>query len=192
MTSIKYFINYHSLKSSCLKCHLYIVAIVHTFQDVLVTINFLGDSEFFSLTYAHDKAKNIFLYFFTKLKTDHLSYSTYKHDTIDIANPRSMQGEPHKSADSRKSEVQFLMGIQNFFFVPCSWKDEKHLSLFLYQAQNLLSHLFNYLSFCNNLFQLSSAAHKWWSWWTRNNKLGSCFVSASWLDYLLPLCMEGC
>ena len=192
MTSIKYFINYHSLKSSCLKCHLYIVAIVHTFQDVLVTINFLGDSEFFSLTYAHDKAKNIFLYFFTKLKTDHLSYSTYKHDTIDIANPRSMQGEPHKSADSRKSEVQFLMGIQNFFFVPCSWKDEKHLSLFLYQAQNLLSHLFNYLSFCNNLFQLSSSAHKWWSWWTRNNKLGSCFVSASWLDYLLPLCMEGC
>ena len=192
MTSIKYFINYHSLKSSCLKCHLYIVAIVHTFQDVLVTINFLGDSEFFSLTYAHDKAKNIFLYFFTKLKTDHLSYSTYKHDTIDIADPRSMQGEPHKSADSRKSEVQFLMGIQNFFFVPCSWKDEKHLSLFLYQAQNLLSHLFNYLSFCNNLFQLSSSAHKWWSWWTRNNKLGSCFVSASWLDYLLPLCMEGC
>ena len=192
MTSIKYFINYHSLKSSCLKCHLYIVAIVHTFQDVLVTINFLGYSEFFSLTYAHDKAKNIFLYFFTKLKTDHLSYSTYKHDTIDIANPRSMQGEPHKSADSRKSEVQFLMGIQNFFFVPCSWKDEKHLSLFLYQAQNLLSHLFNYLSFCNNLFQLSSSAHKWWSWWTRNNKLGSCFVSASWLDYLLPLCMEGC
>ena len=192
MTSIKYFINYHSLKSSCLKCHLYIVAIVHTFQDVLVTINFLGDSEFFSLTYAHDKAKNIFLYFFTKLKTDHFSYSTYKHDTIDIADPRSMQGEPHKSADSRKSEVQFLMGIQNFFFVPCSWKDEKHLSLFLYQAQNLLSHLFNYLSFCNNLFQLSSSAHKWWSWWTRNNKLGSCFVSASWLDYLLPLCMEGC
>ena len=108
MTSIKYFINYHSLKSSCLKCHLYIVAIVHTFQDVLVTINFLGDSEFFSLTYAHDKAKNIFLYF------------KHKHDTIDIANPRSMQGEPHKSADSRKSEVQFLMGIQNFFFFPCS------------------------------------------------------------------------
>ena len=92
MTSIKYFINYHSLKSSCLKCHLYIVAIVHTSQDVLVTINFLGDSEFFSLTYAHDKAKNIFLYFFTKLKTDHLSYSIYKHNTIDIADPRSMQG----------------------------------------------------------------------------------------------------
>ena len=63
------------------------MAIVHTFQDVLVTINFLGDSEFFSLSYAHDKAKNIFLYFFTKLKTDHLSYSIYKHNTIDIADP---------------------------------------------------------------------------------------------------------
>ena len=80
--------------------YLYIVAIVHTFQDVLVTINFLGDSEFFSLSYAHDKAKNIFLYFFTKLKTDHLSYSIYKHNTIDIADPRSMQGEPHKRPHS--------------------------------------------------------------------------------------------
>ena len=79
------------------------MAIVHTFQDVLVTINFLGDSEFFSLSYAHDKAKNIFLYFFTKLKTDHLSYSIYKHNTIDIADPRSMQGEPHKRPHSPQS-----------------------------------------------------------------------------------------
>ena len=83
--------------------YLYIVAIVHTFQDILVTINFLGDSEFFSLSYAHDKAKNIFLYFFTKLKTDHLSYSIYKHNTIDIADPRSMQGEPHKRPHSPQS-----------------------------------------------------------------------------------------
>ena len=79
------------------------MAIVHTFQDVLVTMNFLGDSEFFSLSYAHDKAKNIFLYFFTKLKTDHLSYSIYKHNTIDIADPRSMQGEPHKRPHSPQS-----------------------------------------------------------------------------------------
>ena len=76
---------------------------MHTFQDVLVTINFLGDSEFFSLSYAHDKAKNIFLYFFTKLKTDHLSYSIYKHNTIDIADPRSTQGEPHKRPHSPQS-----------------------------------------------------------------------------------------
>ena len=33
----------------------------------------------------------------------------------------------------------------NFFFVPCSWQDEKHLSFFLYWAQNLPSLLFFYL-----------------------------------------------
>ena len=32
----------------------------------------------FSLSNAHDKTKNIFLYFFTELKTYHLSYSFYK------------------------------------------------------------------------------------------------------------------
>ena len=31
-----------------------------------------GDSEFFSLSHARDKTKNIFLYFFTELKTYHL------------------------------------------------------------------------------------------------------------------------
>ena len=43
------------------------------------------------LSHTHDKTKNIFLYFFTKLKTCHLSYSIYKHDTINIADPCSMQ-----------------------------------------------------------------------------------------------------
>ena len=37
------------------------------------------------------REKNTFLYFFTKLKTSHLSYSIYKHDTVNIADPRSMQ-----------------------------------------------------------------------------------------------------
>ena len=38
----------------------------------------------------------------------------------------------------QRSEVWFLIGTQNFFFVPCSWQDEKtHLSLFIYWAQNL-------------------------------------------------------
>ena len=37
------------------------------------------------------KTKNIFLYFFTELKTYHLFYSIYKHDAIDIADPSSMQ-----------------------------------------------------------------------------------------------------
>ena len=44
-----------------------------------------------TLSHTHDKTKNIFLYFFTKLKTCHLSYSIYKHDTINIADPCSMQ-----------------------------------------------------------------------------------------------------
>ena len=42
----------------------------------------------------------------------------------------------------RRSEVRFLVGTQNFFFVLRSWQDEKHLSQFLYRAQNLLSFLF--------------------------------------------------
>ena len=40
--------------------------------------------------------KNMFRYFFTELKKiDHLSYSFYKHDAIDIANPSSMQDVCH-------------------------------------------------------------------------------------------------
>ena len=36
-----------------------------------------------------------------------------------------------------RSEVRFLIGTQNFFFVPCLWQEKKHLSLFLYRAHNL-------------------------------------------------------
>ena len=42
-----------------------------------------------------------------------------------------------------RSEVQFLMGTQKFFFVSRSWQDEKHLSLFFYRDQNLPSLLFH-------------------------------------------------
>ena len=35
--------------------------------------------------------KNLYLYFFTKHKTSHLSYSIYKHDAIDLADPSNMQ-----------------------------------------------------------------------------------------------------
>ena len=46
----------------------------------------------FSLSHARDKTKNIFLFFFTELKTYHLSYfSICKHYTIDIADPSSTQ-----------------------------------------------------------------------------------------------------
>ena len=41
------------------------------------------------------------------------------------------------------SWVWVLMGTQKFFFVPCLSQDEKHLSLFLYRAQNLPSPLFH-------------------------------------------------
>ena len=44
-----------------------------------------------SLSHARDKTKNIFRYFFIKLKTYSLSYSIYKHDAIDTADPSSMQ-----------------------------------------------------------------------------------------------------
>ena len=49
----------------------------------------------------------------------------------------------------RKSEVRFLMGTQNFFFVPRSRQNEKHLSLFLNRAQNLPSLLFLIIIFSN-------------------------------------------
>ena len=43
----------------------------------------------FSLSHTSEKTKQIFFYFFTKLKTYHLSYSIYKHDAIDKADPSS-------------------------------------------------------------------------------------------------------
>ena len=48
----------------------------------------------------------------------------------------------HASCILLGSAVWFLMRAQNFFFVPRSLLDEKHLSLFLYRAQNLPSLLF--------------------------------------------------
>ena len=40
---------------------------------------------------------------------------------------------------SDRSGARFLMGTQNFFFVPRSWQDEKNLTPFLYRAQNFPS-----------------------------------------------------
>ena len=47
----------------------------------------------------------------------------------------------HTARISNVDSVMFF-GTQNFFFVSYSLQDEKHLSLFLYQAQNLPSLLF--------------------------------------------------
>ena len=38
---------------------------------------------------------NIFLYFFTELRTYHFPYSIYKHAAIDITDPSSMQDVCH-------------------------------------------------------------------------------------------------
>ena len=42
--------------------------------------NLMGTQNF-SLSQSRDKTENIFLYFFTELKTNHLSYSIYKQVT---------------------------------------------------------------------------------------------------------------
>ena len=49
---------------------------------------------FFALSRAWDKEK-IFLYSLPSSKPYHLSYSIYKHDAIDIADPSSMQDVCH-------------------------------------------------------------------------------------------------
>lgn len=36
----------------------------------------------------------------------------------------------------QRKNSEFSRGTKNFFFVPRSWQDKKHYSLFLYQAQN--------------------------------------------------------
>ena len=105
------------------------------------------------------RQKNIFLYFFTELKTYHLSYFYLQtlryrhcwswqyagHVSYELRNrPRSPQSLWLSGRASergiRRSEVRFLMETQNFILVPRSWQDEKtYLSLFLYRAQNLPS-----------------------------------------------------
>ena len=104
----------------------------------------LWELTFSSLTHTCDKTKNIFLHFFTKLKTYRLFYysSIYKLDTIDIADPCSMLEACHMNfvidlAHHRVSVAQWYRnGAQNlkvwgsiphgyFFFFPHSWQDKK-------------------------------------------------------------------
>ena len=85
-----------------------------------------------------DKTENVILYFFTELKIYYLSYSIYKHGTIDNVDPSSLQDAHHinfvidlahrrgsvaqscraSERGIRRSEVRFLMGTQNFFLFP--------------------------------------------------------------------------
>ena len=62
--------------------------------------------------HAHDKTKNIFHYFFTELKPYHLSYSNYKYEAIDIANPSSMQDVCH---------TNFVMNIAHRKVYAAQW-----------------------------------------------------------------------
>ena len=85
---------------------------------------------------------------FTELKTYHLdlSCSIYKHDTIDIADPSSMQDACHMNLVIEslylRSEVRFLMGNPNFFLSPTLSTRLKTSFSVLYRAHNLLCLLF--------------------------------------------------
>ena len=61
----------------------------------------------------------------------------------------------HTARISNVNSVMFL-GLRIFFFVSYSLQDEKHLSLFLYQAQNLPS-----LSFLSTILSLFADALSW-------------------------------
>ena len=58
----------------------------------------------------------------------------------------------HRSAESEGLRFDSSWVFKVFFFDPRSWQDEKHLSLFLYRAQNLPS-LLIYLQIVSNYFQ---------------------------------------
>ena len=66
----------------------------------------------------------------------------------------------------RRSEVQFLMGTQNSFFVPRSWQDEKNIPLFFFNRAHHLSY-FIYVYF--NLGK----------WWRKNLNLWVHFHNTS-------------
>ena len=68
-----------------------------------------GDSESFPLSHARDKTRNIFLYFFTELKTYHLPYSFLLRWTHQINN-RSI---------FRKLRVEIKLDFESSSF---SWK----------------------------------------------------------------------
>ena len=93
----------------------------------------------FSLSHTRNEMKNIFLYICNKLKIYHLSSIQdlfHKNFIIDLAH-RSLRGSvvEYRNSESKglRSEVQFLMGTQHFFFVPCLWKDETFLYIFTEQ-----------------------------------------------------------
>ena len=94
-----------------------------------------GDSEFFFVPRSWQDEKTSFLILHRAQNLPSLLFCQ-KHYAIDIADPSSMQDACYMNfvmwlsgrASERgiqRSEVRFLMGTQNFFFVPRSWQDEK-------------------------------------------------------------------
>ena len=78
-----------------------------------------------SLSHARDKTKNIFLYSFTELKAYSLSRHIVRMHSmnfvIDLVHHRvCFSVVEHRSAESKRSEVRFLMETQNFFYIPRS------------------------------------------------------------------------
>ena len=99
-----------------------------------------------------------------------LLFSVYKHYAINIADPNSMQDTCHMNfvidsltAESlwlsgralecriRRSEIRFLIGTCNFFFVPHSWHKRKNIFLHLQTRHLLLRHYFTWMNEWQNL-----------------------------------------
>ena len=114
---------------------------------------------YFLVPRRHDVTKSVFLYraqnlpslfiLFTNMTLSTLPILTVcrtgiMNFVIDLGHWRICSGRASECGN-RRSDVRFLIGTQNFIFVPRSWQDEKHLSLFLYRAQNLPSLLFYYV-----------------------------------------------
>ena len=147
-----------------------------------------GNWEFFFVT-----RKTSFSISLLSSKTYHLLYSIYKHDAINITDPCSMQDTCHiwtskwalHSIESlwlsvrasecgiQRSQVQFLMRTQNFCFVSCLWKDEKHLSLSLYSAQK------HKCTISLILFTKINLSTQWLSFSCRESSCKSCCSSES-------------
>ena len=127
--------------------------------------NSLQGLRFVSLSHAGDKTENNFLYFFTELKTSHLSYSIYKHDANDIAYPSSNHrmrviyelrngpcspstlcgsAEEHRSAKSDGLKSDSSWGLR---IVSLSHAREKTKNIFLYFFTELKA---TYLSYSIN------------------------------------------
>ena len=130
---------------------------------------------YFLVPRRHDVTKSVFLYraqnlpslfiLFTNMTLSTLPILTVcrtgiMNFVIDLGHWRICSGRASECGN-RRSDVRFLIGTQNFFFVPRSWQDEKHLSLFLYRAQNLPSLLFYYVLLLVNVTdQLKSGTYQ--------------------------------